>query len=218
MAWKTKPSDRFVLRFIKIYLAAPLSSALVRISPRFRPAVLTLSATCAGISAGFAFGFGFAWLGGLLAAAAQVMDGMDGQVARLTGAESAEGAFLDSVLDRYVDFSLVFGMLVHCLRFSSGIELGGFVPGPYCFVLLAGLAAAGSSQVSYATARAAGLNLNYHRPEYAGKGSRTAVVIACGLLTPLWIHFPMAGLVYLALHPNMALVGSLLRLRKKNVG
>ena len=214
MSWKTKPSDRFVLRFIKIHLAAPLSSALVRISPRIRPAALTLAASLVGIGAGFSFGLGLAWLGGLLAAAAQVMDAMDGQVARLTGSESAEGAFLDSVLDRYMDFSLLFGMLLHGLRFSSGLDLGGIVLEPWILVLLAGLAAAGTSQVSFTTARAAALNLDFRRPELAGRGTRTAVIVACGLLTPLWIHFPVAGLAYLALHPNAAVIGSLFRLRK----
>jgi phosphatidylglycerophosphate synthase len=215
MGWKTKPTDLFVLRFIKIHLAAPLSAALVRISPRTRPAVLTLAASSVGVGAGFAFGLGHAWLGGLLAAAAQVMDGMDGQVARLTGSESAEGAFLDSVLDRYVDLSIVFGMLLHGLRFSVGLDLGGIVLEPWIIVLVAGLAAVGSSQVSYATARAAALNLDYRRPEHAGKGTRTAVVVACGLLTPLWIHCPLVGLAYLALHPNLAVMVSLVRLGRR---
>jgi len=216
MTWKTKPSDRFLLRFMKLYLSAPLSWALVRIAPRFRPALLTLSAAGTGIGAGFAFGLGHAWLGGVLAAAAQVMDGMDGQVARLTQAESSEGAFLDSVLDRYMDFALVFGMLLHGLRFSSGLEVEGIVLGAPFLVLLAGLAAAGSSQVSFATARAASLHLDYRRPEYAGKGTRTFAVILCGLLTPLWIHCPVVGLAYLALHPNLAVLGSLVRLLKKH--
>jgi phosphatidylglycerophosphate synthase len=212
MNWKTKPTDRFVLRFIKVYLSAPVSSVLVRILPDVRPTVLTLLAVCVGICGGIAFGLGIAWVGGVLAAAAQVLDGVDGQVARLTGRESTQGAFLDSVLDRYMDFALIFGMLLHCLRFSVGVNLGGIVLSSFWLILITGLAAAGSSQVSYATARATTLQLDYHRPEYAGKGSRTAVIIICGLLTPLWIHFPLVALIYLAVHPNLAVALSLLRL------
>jgi hypothetical protein len=74
------------------------------------------------------------------------------------------------------------------------------------------LPAAGSSQVSYAIARANTLQIDYHRPEYADKDSRTAVIIICGLLTPLWIHFPLLALIYLAVHPNLAVALSLLRL------
>ncbi|MFP3870219.1 MAG: CDP-alcohol phosphatidyltransferase family protein [Syntrophobacteria bacterium] len=213
MSWETKPTDRFLLRCIKTRICAPLSTGLVRVLPEFRPDVLTCGAACLGISGGVAFGLGLAWLGGLLAAAAQVLDGMDGQVARLTGRQSPRGAFLDSVLDRYMDFSLIFGMLLHCLRFSAGMKLGGLVVGFPWLVLIAALAAAGASQVSYATARAASLHLNYRRPEFAGKGTRTAVIILCGLLAPLWIHAPLIGLLYLALHPNLAVVVSLAGLK-----
>ena len=217
MIWKTKPADRFVLRFIKVYVSAPVSTALVRMMPDVRPTVLTLFAVSLGICGGIAFGMGFALVGGLLAGAGQVLDGVDGQVARLTGRESTRGAFLDSVLDRYMDFSLIFGMLLHCLHFSLGVSMGGIVLGSSWLIVIAGLAAAGSSQVSYATARATSLQLDYQRPEYAGKGSRTAVIIICGLLTPLWIHFPLLALVYLALHPNLAVLASLVRLYGQEV-
>ena len=130
MSWKTKPTDRFVLRFIKVYVSAPVSALLVHTMPEIRPMVLTFLAACSGISGGIAFGLGFAWIGGLLAAVAQILDGVDGQVARLTDRVSSEGAFLDSVLDRYMDFSLLFGILFHCLRYSGGVGLGGIVFGP----------------------------------------------------------------------------------------
>ena len=213
MSWKTKPTDRFVLRFVKVYVSAPVSALLVHTMPEIRPMVLTFLAACSGISGGIAFGLGFAWVGGLLAAVAQILDGVDGQVARLTDRVSSEGAFLDSVLDRYMDFSLLFGILFHCLRYSGGVGLGGIVFGPGWLLVLTGLAAAGCSQVSYATARAQSLKLNYRRPEYAGKGSRTTVIIICGLLTPFWIHFPLIALIYLGVHPNLAVIISLLRLK-----
>ena len=214
MSWKTKSTDRFLLRFIKVYVSAPVTAVLVHTMPEIRPAVLTLLAACLGISAGVAFGLGLAWIGGLLAAVAQVLDGVDGQVARLTDKVSSEGAFLDSVLDRYMDFSLLFGILLHCLRYSSEVGLAGVISSPGWLIVLAGLAAAGCSQVSYTTARAESLKLNYRRPEYAGKGSRTTVIIICGLLTPFWIHFPLLALMYLAVHPNVAVLVSLFRLQR----
>jgi phosphatidylglycerophosphate synthase len=154
MNWRTKPSDRFVLRFIKVYISAPLSAALVHRVPTVRPTALTFAAAGLGISGGVAFGAGLAWVGGLLAAGAQLLDGMDGQVARLTGSESVQGAFLDSVLDRYSDFSLLFGVLLYCFRFSAAEQIWVFDLTPSRLILLAGLAVAGASQVSYCTARA----------------------------------------------------------------
>ena len=201
MTWKTKPTDRFVLRFIKLYLSAPVSTALVRLCPKIKPAVLTFCAAGIGIGGGVAFGLGCAWVG------------VDGQVARLTGKVSSRGALLDSVLDRYMDFALLFGIFFHCLRYSSrpGNEEGIISLG--WLILSAALAAAGSSQVSYFTARAASLALDFKRPELAGKGSRTAAIIICGLLTPLWIHFPLVALLYLAVHPNIAIIISMVKLK-----
>ena len=215
MDWKTKPTDRFLLKFIKTHVSAPISNLVVRQVPTIKPDFITFLASGIGICGGIAFGIGLAWLGGLLAAVAQILDGVDGQVARLTGKESAEGAFLDSVLDRYMDFSLLFGLLLHCLRFSVALEVGGIALNTPRLIVIAAFAAAGTSQVSYTTARAVSLRLHYRRPELAGKGSRTTVIVLCGILTPLWIHFPLVALLYLALHPNMAVLVSLMRLKWK---
>jgi phosphatidylglycerophosphate synthase len=213
MNWKTKATDRFVLRFIKLYLSAPLSLLLVRTVPQIRPAVVTFLSAALGIGAGIVFGLGLAWQGAVLAACAQILDGVDGQVARLTGRVSSEGALLDSFLDRYMDFALLFGILFYCLRVSSDVQLAGITFSPIRLIVIAGLAAAGCSQISYVTARAASLKLDLIRPEYAGKGSRTTVVIICGLLAPLWMHFPLMALLYLAIHPNLAAIAALVRLR-----
>jgi phosphatidylglycerophosphate synthase len=213
MNWKTKPTDRFILKFIKLHLSAPISARVVRHFPNIRPAILTWAAASLGIIGGVVFGLGLAWLGALLAACAQVLDGVDGQVARLTGRTSPQGAMLDSFLDRYMDFSLLFGMFFHCLRYSTGLSGEGMI-GVGWLVLITALAVAGSSQISYATARASSLHLDFRRPELAGKGSRTTVVIVCGLLTPLWIHFPLIALLYLAVHPNLAAARSMIHLKK----
>ncbi len=146
---------------------------------------------------------------------AQIIDGMDGQVARRTGRGTANGAFLDSFLDRYVDFALLFGLLLHALRFSLGTVVGGFVIGSGTVVVVAALAAAGSSQVSYATARAGSLGIAFARPELVGKGTRTAVIVLCGFLTPLWLHAPLAALFFLAVLTNVAGVRALLGLNRR---
>jgi phosphatidylglycerophosphate synthase len=211
MSWQTKPTDRFVLKFIKLHFSAPLSARVVRRFPDARPAVFTFAAFGAGILAGVVFGLGNAWGGALLALCAQVLDGVDGQVARLTQRSGPKGALLDSFLDRYMDFALIFGIFFYSLRFSLG---EGGILGPGWLVLITALAAAGSSQISYTTARAASLNLDFRRPEGAGKGSRTAAVILCGLLSPLWVHFPLLSLIYLAIHPNVAVIFSMFRLHR----
>jgi hypothetical protein len=66
MTWKTKPSDRFVLRFVKVRLSAPLTTLILRIWPRARPGVLTLLSASFGVADGVAFGLGSGLTAGLL--------------------------------------------------------------------------------------------------------------------------------------------------------
>lgn len=72
--------------------------------------VSVLSAVVGLMSAIFAAIGWFFWSGFALLFSA-VLDTIDGQIARQKGGESKSGAFLDSVLDRYVDFALYGGLL-----------------------------------------------------------------------------------------------------------
>ncbi len=54
---------------------------------------------------------GYLWQGGLLVMVLVLSDGLDGQLARMSGATSTYGAFLDSSLDRVAD-GAVFGAMI----------------------------------------------------------------------------------------------------------
>lgn len=43
-----------------------------------------------------------------------IMDGIDGAIARLTGKSSSFGGFFDSIMDRFSEFIIFFGLLVFC--------------------------------------------------------------------------------------------------------
>jgi len=51
--------------------------------------------------------------GGIMAQLASIVDGCDGEIARLKYQESAYGGWLDAVLDRYADAFLLFGLTWH---------------------------------------------------------------------------------------------------------
>ncbi|HUU57237.1 MAG TPA: CDP-alcohol phosphatidyltransferase family protein, partial [bacterium] len=123
--WRNKPTDRFVLRWIKRYLSAPASLVLVRV-PGIRPWMATAAAASLGTAAGVIFALGYGWQAGLVAAAGQILDGVDGQLARLTGRSSAAGALLDSVLDRVADGALVLGSAAYLVR--TPLPHGAYVP------------------------------------------------------------------------------------------
>ena len=203
-SWKTKPSDRFVLRWIKCHLSSRITPRLLGF-PWLRPWMITLCSAILGVAAGGLFALGWAVSAGVLAGVAQVLDGVDGQFARITGMESKGGAFLDSVLDRYADGAMVLGMLVYLLRLES-LPLSSWLVG-----LVGFLALAGSGLVSYTSARAESLALSMGAPTLASKGTRTSVMVLCALGTLLWPFLPVAALVYLAVHPNVVVIRRLLR-------
>ncbi|UCF38399.1 MAG: CDP-alcohol phosphatidyltransferase family protein, partial [Acidobacteriota bacterium] len=150
--WKTKPSDRFVLKWIKLYL----SSKVTPILARFRwitPLMITCTSTTLGVAGGILLGLGYGWQGGILAAVGQLFDGVDGQLARLTSRESHLGGFLDSVLDRYSDGFLVVGLTVFALRIPSPLP-------PVLVGLIGTLAFISCNSVSYSAARAANLGFD----------------------------------------------------------
>ncbi len=196
--WKTKPTDRFILKWIKINLSARITPKLVALQ-RLCPWMITLFSTSVGILAGVVFAAGWGWIAGFLAAFAQVMDGVDGQFARLTGMQSKGGAFLDSVLDRYFDSALTIGLVVYLIRLPVGFPL-------WLLLVVAFLALAGGSLISYTTARAESLGIPMGKPTLASKGTRTSVIVLCGWASLLWPPAPLLALSYLALHPNIVVI------------
>jgi phosphatidylglycerophosphate synthase len=201
--WQTKPTDRFVLKWIKTHLSARITPRLTRLR-WLRPWMLTLLASFMGVSAGVIFALGWGFLAGWIAACAQVLDGVDGQFARLTGQQSKAGAFWDSVLDRYADGAMVIGTTLYLVRLPHPLPL-------WLLLVLGGLALIGSNLVSYTSARAEGLGMDLGKPTLASKGTRTTVMILCAWGSPLWPGMPILPLLYLAVHPNISVI---IRLRR----
>lgn len=82
--------------------------------------VLALAVACGGF---FALAGHRLLLGFLLFLLSGFLDMVDGAVARATGKTSTAGAFLDGVLDRYVEALLILGLL-----FYLGPEASFFIP------------------------------------------------------------------------------------------
>lgn len=160
--------------------------------------MITVVSMVVGMCAGAVFSTGWGCTAGVLAGISQVLDGVDGQFARLTGKQSKAGAFLDSVLDRYSDGALVIGLTIFVLKSN---EFSGVVTS-----IVGSMALIGSGLISYSTARGEGLGLSLGGPTLASKGTRTTVVAVSGILSPLLSFVPMLALVYLALHTNVEVV------------
>ena len=123
--------------------------ALTRISPNFLTFVGLI------INTGAAFFFGHAnatnagrmfFYAGLVIIGAGIFDMVDGRVARRTNQVTVFGAFFDSVIDRYSDVILFFGLLVYYAR-SNHLR----------YVVLTAFVMSTSLMVSYTRARAEAL-------------------------------------------------------------
>ncbi len=124
-----KARDGLVARHLNRRLSIPLSRWLVK-HTRVTPNEITLASfTLSAISAlllGWGPGLGSA-VGGLLAQLASVVDGCDGEVARLRHMSTRYGAWLDAILDRLADALLIGGMTWGAWRFHGAAwvwELG----------------------------------------------------------------------------------------------
>jgi CDP-diacylglycerol---glycerol-3-phosphate 3-phosphatidyltransferase len=159
--------------------------------------MVTIASAAFGVGAGVLLCLGRGWPAALVAAVSQVLDGVDGQLARKTGRASRAGAFLDSVLDRYADAAMVVGTTVY------GLRLGGAVPAAV-LVAVGALALAGSGAISYTSARAAELGIDLGRPTLASKGTRMTAMTLGALGSLLWQPLPIVALVYVAVHSNLA--------------
>ena len=123
--------------------------ALTRISPNALTFAGLLINTVAAVFFGFARGdhavryFVYA---GLVIIGAGIFDMVDGRVARQTDQVSVFGAFFDSVIDRYSDVALFFGLLVYYARGNR-----------FFYVVLVAFCMTASLMVSYTRARAEAL-------------------------------------------------------------
>jgi CDP-diacylglycerol--glycerol-3-phosphate 3-phosphatidyltransferase len=123
--------------------------ALTRISPN----ALTFIGLLINIAAAVLFGFANAEnqrrmfvYAGLVIIGAGIFDMVDGRVARATNQVTQFGGFFDSVIDRYSDVALFFGLLVYYARANR-----------FLYVVIAAFVMVSSVLVSYARARAESL-------------------------------------------------------------
>ena len=132
-----------------------LLDAIVRLLAlsRINPNALTVMGLVVNSYAAFLFGYAngenqrrLFFYAGLVIIGSGFFDLVDGRVARALNRVTRFGAFFDSVVDRYSDASLFFGLLVYYARGNR-----------FFYVVLTALVMISSIMVSYARARAESL-------------------------------------------------------------
>jgi archaetidylinositol phosphate synthase len=120
-------------------------------------------------------------------------DALDGIVARLYGQATVFGGFLDSVLDRYADAAVYFGII-----------LGGL-----CTILWVGLIAiVGSLLVSYSRARAEAAGIKMESVGLAERAERMIILLVATLIAVFWQPTTVmnVGVILLAILSNLTVL------------
>src|SRR3954453_19653736 len=175
-----------------------VTPALLALFPRITPNQVTLLAFAVVVAAAAGFAGGAPVAAALLVALASVLDGSDGEVARLTYRSSRYGAFLDAVLDRAADGILFTGAAIYLATDPDvGARLGGAqVP---LVLSVSGAALVGHLLVSYTTAKAAiDLGHRYHGTLLGGGRGRDLRLFLVTLGALAAALDPLALLVALA--------------------
>lgn len=143
---KTKQYDSLTdfLRTQAMVITHPIARVLEKLG--LHPNTVTLLGLLLNIGTGAVLASGRLVLGGVFVLLASAVDSLDGALARVSGAKSRFGAFLDSTLDRLSEGALLLGLLAWLLRQGATTE-----------VYLVFLILLGSVMVSYTRARAEGV-------------------------------------------------------------
>lgn len=118
-----KASDGPVSRYLNRPLSRFLTRYLVRtaVTPN-QISLLSWGLSCLAALLFAAGGYPALAGGGVIAQLASVIDGCDGEIARMKRMESEFGAWFDAVLDRYADAFLLFGLMWHAYAASAAPE------------------------------------------------------------------------------------------------
>jgi len=104
------------------HLNRPLSRRITErlLSRDVSPWQISLASFLATLAAGLSFAMGHATTGGLVAQFASVLDGVDGEVARIRYQDSPFGGVYDALLDRIGDAALIGGMTLYAWLMGAG--------------------------------------------------------------------------------------------------
>jgi choline kinase/uncharacterized membrane protein YbhN (UPF0104 family)/phosphatidylglycerophosphate synthase len=105
-----KQSDGPIARYVNRPISTRITAALAPL--RVPPTFLSVVTFLLGIWGAWSLSAGRALMGGLLVQAASILDGSDGETARLFDRSSSLGRLIDGTFDRFVDAAVIAGLLL----------------------------------------------------------------------------------------------------------
>ncbi len=209
-----KDTDGFISKHINRKFSTKISLFIVNHRIRISPSGMTVISFLISILSAVLFCLGQPLLGGIAAQLSSILDGCDGEIARLTDSATKKGEILDSILDRLGDGAIIMGLTVLAYKHSHLWE--NLLPDMdfgILIIILGFLALIGSFNISYSAAKLkASVGLEYRRI-WAGRDIRLFLTMLTGLFTQF---IPWSLLLFLILMIVMTFYELLYRISKLN--
>ena len=195
----TKRTDGPIARYLNRPVSTRLSMGLAHLP--LHPDVVSLLAFLVALVGAWALAAGWGIPGALLVHASSVLDGVDGEIARLRFRTSPRGALLDGVLDRLGDAAVLGGLALWAI--AAGTDPG--------VVTMLAVAATAGTMLSMATKdRIAALGMAPPPERWigwlmGGRDARLLVVAVCAVF-----QVPIVALATITLTSALSLVARFL--------
>ncbi len=111
-----KPTDGLVSRYINRRLSAPISRFIVSKFGDVSPNKVTIAVSLFGIASALIYLLNAPIIAGIAVQIASIIDGIDGEIARMLNKQSKFGALLDSIMDRIVDVLVLTCFSIYTLK------------------------------------------------------------------------------------------------------
>ena len=191
-----KPHDGWVSRKLNRKLSTRVfTPLLLKLFWQITPNITSLISFSTGLVASVLFFLKHPVAAGLVVHLASVLDGSDGEIARLKKLQSAFGNFFDAVLDRFADTFILAGMSYFVLTAPPLGKLLGVAAIPLC-IAASIFSISGNVMVSYTSAKSVA-DFGY---KYGGE------LIAAGKGRDLRMFVLFIGGLFSFLHPVSVLV------------
>lgn len=206
-----KPADGLISRYINRKFSTRIfTPLLLKIYQGITPNQVSLLSFIIGLISSVYFFLGHAITGALLIQMSSILDGCDGEIARLKHMQSSLGDFVDAILDRYADGLIMSGMFYYSLTEIGNKEIFGIYWSPLIIIIISVLAIIGNLMISYSSAKSVA-NFGYRykgRWIAAGRGRdlRLFFLFIGGIMTYFYPIFVLFALFIIAIQTNIIVI------------
>ena len=192
--------DGFVSRHLNRRISRPIARLLAH-TP-ITPNQVSIGSLLIALASFFSFVYGQYIAAALLAQVSSIVDGIDGDLARITNKTSTFGGFMDSILDRYADALIILGLTIWAANGEADV-----------FIWLTGFwALAGTFVVTYSRARVENVPRNVFDSGITSVASRDVRLLLLMIGTLTGYGFPT--LIALASLTNLVVLLRVLYMRR----